>query len=157
VIAVWFRERRRDRVFADKHRTSSDRERALADYRAAYAESDRLGAVALGAKFRMLRLLDDPGLRELADAAFRQIDDLRAAADKAEVRGTGRKVRITHVNVRGGRLSVVGLTRRLFRPPVPPRYERVACESILVVDVAHRSTPGRMRSVLGGEVAVLIC
>ena len=85
VIAVWFRERRRDRVFADKDRTPGDKDRALDDYRAAYAESDRLGAVALGAKFRMLLLLADPGLRELADVAFRQIDDLRSAVDKAEV------------------------------------------------------------------------
>lgn len=72
-------------MFADKDRTPGDKDRALDDYRAAYAESDRLGAVALGAKFRMLLLLADPGLRELADVALRQIDDLRSAVDKAEV------------------------------------------------------------------------
>ena len=78
VIAVWFRERRRDRAVADK-------DQAVSDYRRAYAESDRLGAVAEGAKFRMLLVLDDPGLRELADSAFREIDALHSAVDKADV------------------------------------------------------------------------
>jgi hypothetical protein len=85
VIAVWFRERWKDRTFADQDSAPGDKDSALADYRAAYAEADRLGAVALGAKFRMPLLLDDPGLRELADVAFGQIDDLRSATDKAEV------------------------------------------------------------------------
>ncbi len=60
VIAVWFREHLR-------HRTAADKDQAVDDYRRAYAESDRLGAVAEGAKFRMLLVLDDPGLREPAD------------------------------------------------------------------------------------------
>src|SRR5262252_404113 len=51
VVAVWFRERRRDRAVADK-------DKAVADYRSAYAEADRLGAAAQGAKFRMLLVLD---------------------------------------------------------------------------------------------------
>lgn len=78
VVAVWFRRGRKDRVRADK-------DQAVADYYAAQAEADRLGAVALGAKFRMLLVFDDPGLRELADDAFRQVDAIESAADKAEV------------------------------------------------------------------------
>lgn len=78
VIAVWFRKGRKDQAVADQ-------DRAVADYRAAYTESDRLGAVALAAKFRMLLVLDDPVLRELADDAFRQIDAVRSVTDKAEV------------------------------------------------------------------------
>jgi hypothetical protein len=77
-IAVWFREGWKDRAVANK-------DRSVADYRTAYAESDRLGAVALGAKFRMLLVLDDSGLRELADDAFSQIDAVHSAADKAEL------------------------------------------------------------------------
>ena len=76
VIAVWFRRGWKDQVVADEGH-------AVVDYRAAHAEADRLGAVALGAKFRMLLLLDDPGLRELADDAFRQVDAILSAADKA--------------------------------------------------------------------------
>ena len=79
VIAVWFRERRRDRAVANK-------EQAVAEHRSAYAESDRLGAVAESAKFRMLLVLDDPGLRELADGAFREIGALHSAVDKADVK-----------------------------------------------------------------------
>ena len=75
---MWFRRGRKDRVRADK-------DQAVADYYAAQAEADRLGAVALGAKFRMLLVFDDPGLRELADDAFRQVDAIESAADKAEV------------------------------------------------------------------------
>ena len=97
MTAVWFREIRRNRVFADKDRTPDDRDRALSDYRAAYTESDRLGAIALGAMFRMLLLLDDPGLREQADVAFKQIDDLRSAADKAEVKALDAKFE-THMS-----------------------------------------------------------
>lgn len=78
VIAVWFRRGWKDQVVADEGH-------AVVDYRAAHAEADRLGAVALGAKFRMLLLLDDPDLRELADDAFRQVDAILSAADKAEV------------------------------------------------------------------------
>ena len=77
-LAVWFRKGRKDRAVADK-------DQAVADYREAQAESDRVGAAALGAKFRMLLLLDDPGLRELADDAFRQVYALHSAANKAEV------------------------------------------------------------------------
>ena len=77
-IAVWFRRGRKDRVAADK-------DRAVVDYYAAQAEADRLGAVALGAKFRLLLLLDDRGLHELADDAFRQIGLLHSAGDKAEL------------------------------------------------------------------------
>jgi hypothetical protein len=78
MIAVWFRAGWKDRVVADK-------DRAVADDRMAYAEVDRLGAVAIGAKFRMLLMLDDPGLRELADDVFRQMDAIQSAADKAEL------------------------------------------------------------------------
>jgi membrane protein YqaA with SNARE-associated domain len=81
VIAVWFRKGRKDR----QDRTGADKDHAVADYYAAQAEADRLGAVALSAKFRLFLLLDDPALRELADDAFRQIDVLLSAADKAEV------------------------------------------------------------------------
>jgi hypothetical protein len=78
MIAVWFREGRKDRTVADKDRVATDD-------RMTYAEVDRLGAVALGAKFRMLLVLDDPGLRELADDVFRRIDAIQYAADKAEL------------------------------------------------------------------------
>jgi hypothetical protein len=85
VIAVWFRQRRRDRAFADEDPAVVDKNGVVAEYYTAQAESDRLGAVALGAKFRMLLVLDDPGLRELAEVAFKQIDAVFSAADKAEV------------------------------------------------------------------------
>jgi hypothetical protein len=77
-LAVWFRRGRKDRATEDK-------DRAVAEYHAAQAEADRLGAVALGAKFRLLLLLDDRGLHELADDAFRQIGLLPSAGDKAEL------------------------------------------------------------------------
>ena len=54
-------------------------------YHRAYAEADRLAAMAQGAKFRMLLLLDDPSLRELADDAIRHARAVYSAADKAEV------------------------------------------------------------------------
>jgi hypothetical protein len=44
VLAVWFRK-----------------DRDPTDYHRAYAEADRLAAMARGAKFRMLLLIDDPG------------------------------------------------------------------------------------------------
>jgi hypothetical protein len=77
VIAVWFRKKRKDRRPAD--------DEATADYRMAYAEADRLGAVAETAKFRMLLVINDPSLRELADAAFRHVGAVSPARDKAEV------------------------------------------------------------------------
>src|SRR5687767_9276971 len=51
---------------------------------AAYAESDRLGAAANHARFRVRLLVEDPRLRELADAAFEPIGALRHAADLTE-------------------------------------------------------------------------
>lgn len=78
MIAVWFREGWPGRAVADK-------DRAVADDRIAYAEVDRFGAVALSAKFRMLLVLDDPGLRELAEDVFRQIDAIQSVVDKAEL------------------------------------------------------------------------
>jgi hypothetical protein len=77
-LAVWFRSGRKDRAAADK-------DRAMADYYAAQAEADRLGAVALSAKFRLLLLLDNRGLHELADDAFKQISLLLSAGDKADL------------------------------------------------------------------------
>jgi hypothetical protein len=73
VIEVRFRKNRKDRQAA------SD------EYHIAYAEADRLGAVAESAKFRMLFVIDDPTLRELADAAFRHVGAVLPARDKAEV------------------------------------------------------------------------
>lgn len=78
MIAVWFREGSRDRSVTDK-------DRVAADDRIAYAEVDRLGAVALGVRFRLLLVLDDPGVRELTDDVFRQIDAIQSAADKVEL------------------------------------------------------------------------
>jgi hypothetical protein len=78
LIAVWFRQGRKNRAVAD-------RAQAVAEYYTAQAEADRLGAAALGAKFRMLLVLDDPGLRGLADEAFRQLDAIDSAVDKAAV------------------------------------------------------------------------
>jgi hypothetical protein len=77
VIAVWFRKNRKNRQPTD--------DEAVADYHTAYAEADRLGAVAETAKFRMLLIIDDPELRELADAALRQVGAVMPARDKAEV------------------------------------------------------------------------
>ncbi len=77
VIAVWFRSRRA--------RAAADDNQAVADYYSAHADADRLGAVAHSAKFRMLLLIDDRGLRELADGAFEEIDVIMPAADKAAV------------------------------------------------------------------------
>src|ERR1700749_4389887 len=61
----WLRKRRKDRPDADDH--------AAAEYRLAYAEADRLGAVAESAKFRMLLVIDDSGLQALAEAVSRHI------------------------------------------------------------------------------------
>jgi len=77
VIAVWFRKNRKGRQPAD--------DEAVADYYTAYAEADRLGAVAETAKFRMLLVIDDPELSGLADAALRQVGAVMPARDKAEV------------------------------------------------------------------------
>jgi hypothetical protein len=77
-LAVWFRRGRKDRAAADK-------DRAVADYYAAQAEADRLGAVALAAKFRLLLLHDNRDLHQLADDAFKQIDLLHSASDKSDL------------------------------------------------------------------------
>jgi hypothetical protein len=77
VVAVWFRKRRKDRPDAD--------DQAAADYRLAWADSDRLGAVAESAKFRMLLVIDDSGVRALAEAVSRHIGAVQHARDKAEV------------------------------------------------------------------------
>ena len=77
VIAVWFRKNRKGRQPAD--------DEAVADYYTAYAEADRLGAVAETAKFRMLLVIDDAELSGLADAALRQVGAVMPARDKAEV------------------------------------------------------------------------
>jgi hypothetical protein len=69
VIAVWLR-----------------RDRRVTEYQTAYAESDRLGAVAQAAKFRMLLVIDDPGLRELADVAIGHVDGLFSAVDTADLK-----------------------------------------------------------------------
>lgn len=77
VVAVWFRRNRRAREPAD--------DRSVSDYRVAYAEADRLGAAAQSARFRMLLVVDDPGLRELSDTAVRHVDAILSAPDKAKV------------------------------------------------------------------------
>ena len=77
VIAVWFRKNRKDRQSAS--------DEAADEYHIAFAEADRLGAVAESAKFRMLLVIDDPTLRELADTAFRYVNAVLPAVDKAEV------------------------------------------------------------------------
>lgn len=77
VVAVWFRKRRKDRPDADAH--------AVTDYHLAYAEADRLGAVAESAKFRMLLVIDDSGLHSLAEAVSRHIGTVQHAQDKDEV------------------------------------------------------------------------
>lgn len=51
----------------------------------AWVEADRLGAAAEAARFRMLILLDEPSLVELADAAFASIDDIKEAAEREDL------------------------------------------------------------------------
>ena len=62
-----------------------DRQSASDEYHIAFAEADRLGAVAESAKFRMSLVIDDPALPELADAAFRHVSAMLPVRDKAEV------------------------------------------------------------------------
>jgi hypothetical protein len=75
VITLWFR----------RQETSMSEET-----RAAWVEADRLGAAAEAARFRVLLVVDDPALAELAEAAHGSVgalgeaggrDDLRTAED----------------------------------------------------------------------------
>ena len=50
------------------------------------AESDRLGAAAETAWFRMLLVTDDSKVRELAEAAFVGVGSVGESADRAELR-----------------------------------------------------------------------
>jgi hypothetical protein len=77
MTAVWFRKNR-------KHRQPADDE-AAAEYHTAYAEADRLGAVAETAKFRMLLIIDDAELSQLADAAGGRVGAVIAAREKTEI------------------------------------------------------------------------
>jgi hypothetical protein len=52
----------------------------------ALAESDRLGAAAETAWFRMLLVTDDRKVRELAEAAFAGVGSIGKAADRAELK-----------------------------------------------------------------------
>ncbi len=69
VIASWFR---RDGDAARLHE--------------ALAESDRLGAAAETAWFRVLLVTDDSKVRELAEAAFARVGAIGGAADRAELK-----------------------------------------------------------------------
>lgn len=72
VISLWFVRQRRD----------DDTDSEL---NAAHLESDRLGAAAAHARFRVQLLADNPDLVALADAAFEPITAIRTAADRAEL------------------------------------------------------------------------
>jgi hypothetical protein len=70
VISLWFRK---------QHEPKGD------EVRAALTESDRLGAAADHARFRVQLVAEDPDLVALADAAFEPINAIRGAADRAEL------------------------------------------------------------------------
>jgi hypothetical protein len=71
VITVWFR--RQEAPLSD-------------EARAAWVDADRLGAAAEAARFRVLLLLDDPSLAELADKAHASIVPLTEAEQRADLR-----------------------------------------------------------------------
>ena len=52
----------------------------------AFAESDRFGAAAESAWFRMLLVIEDAEVRELADTAFKGVGRIGEAADQAELK-----------------------------------------------------------------------
>ncbi|WP_369243847.1 hypothetical protein [Streptomyces sp. R41] len=68
VITLWFRRRR------------SPRDEDA--YRAAQLESDRLGAAAEAAAFRLHLVADEPVLRQLMDAVSAKISEIRQAEDR---------------------------------------------------------------------------
>ncbi|MGW6935308.1 hypothetical protein ACWGE0_34970 [Lentzea sp. NPDC054927] len=72
VISLWFVRLRKD-------------DPADPDLLAAHAESDRLGAAAAHARFRVQLMADDADLVALAEAAFGPIAAIRASADRAEL------------------------------------------------------------------------
>lgn len=69
VIASWFR---RNGDAAALHK--------------ALAESDRFGAAAESTWFRMLLVIDDAEVRELADIAFKGVGRIGEASDRAELK-----------------------------------------------------------------------
>ncbi|MFG2820283.1 hypothetical protein ACGFX4_12730 [Kitasatospora sp. NPDC048365] len=71
LITAWFRRR--------------DGARDEDAHRAAQADSDRLGAAAETARFRLLLAADDPELHRLADQALAVTGRIHRAADRAEV------------------------------------------------------------------------
>ena len=71
VITRWFRQ----------HESSTSDET-----RAAWVEADRLGAAAEAARFRVLLLLDDPSLGQLADGAHALIAPLRQVHERDSLR-----------------------------------------------------------------------
>jgi hypothetical protein len=70
VITLWFR--RRDSETSE-------------ETRAAWVEADRLGAAAEAARFRMLIVLDDSSLAQLADRAFESIDAIGEAVERNDL------------------------------------------------------------------------
>jgi len=70
-ITLWF------------HRRRSPRDEDA--YRAAHLESDRLGAAAETAAFRLHLVADDPVLRQLMDAVSAKISEIRRAEDRQEL------------------------------------------------------------------------
>jgi hypothetical protein len=73
VISLWF----------IRLRTSDDR--ADPELLGAYTESDRLGAAAAHARFRVQLLANEADLLALADAVFPPITAIRNAVDRAEL------------------------------------------------------------------------
>ena len=71
VITVWFR----------RHESPMSEET-----RAAWVEADRLGAAAEAARFRVLMVLDDPSLAELADDAHAAIAPLGQVDEREDLR-----------------------------------------------------------------------
>ncbi|WP_328927966.1 hypothetical protein OG429_27815 [Streptomyces sp. NBC_00190] len=70
-ITLWFRQRRSPR----------DEEALLA----AFLESDRLGAAAETAAFRIQLVADDPQLRRLVEAVFAKVGEITHAEDRQAV------------------------------------------------------------------------
>jgi hypothetical protein len=71
VITLWFRRQE---------------SRTAEETLAAWVEADRLGAAVEAARFRVLLVLDDPSLAELADKASASITPLGQVAERGDLR-----------------------------------------------------------------------
>jgi hypothetical protein len=87
VITLWFRQRQ-------EQRAGDTSEQAWA----AHLDSDRLGAVADHAKFRVRLVTDDPDLGELAETVLEPISEMWQAADRKEIKALEKRSQETLAN-----------------------------------------------------------